>query len=134
MTSTYPSSVTVHTPQFKTLSILAPAEDARRRRETQNKNAPKSMKTLNRPELLSTTHSDRVAILDKSTNTYCAYSLVESVEQRGLSLEEAEQWIEGQLLIKTNRKAMRILSVILIVTASWACAAISLWTLYKLIF
>lgn len=92
------------------------------------------MKTINRPELLSTTHSDRVAILDKSTNTYCAYSLVESVEEKGLSLEEAEQWIEGQLLIKKNFKALRVLVVILIVTASWACAAVSLWTLYKLLF
>ena len=92
------------------------------------------MNVVERPELLSTTQSDRVAVLDKATNTYCAYSLLESVNETGLNFEEAQAWVEGRLLVKKKISAMRALQVTFVVTISWACAVFSLWALYKVLF
>ena len=134
MNSTFPSSVSINSSQFTTYSLPNQLKKPRTLRESHNKIPRKQMPITDRPELLSTTQSDRVAVLDKDTNTYCVYSAAESVEEKGLSFEQAEAWVSGHLLVKKKISVFRALQVIFVVSISWASAVFTLWALYKVIF
>ena len=86
------------------------------------------------PELFRSPHSDRVAILDRRSGLYCAYSLEESIHQDGLTLQEAEEWVQGFRLINQHIGLKQALHIGFMLIASWGCAAYGIWGLIELLF
>jgi len=132
--STSPYSVSLGSSSITPFNLFRQPGQPRTSRMSQKKITPRNSGIFEQPQLYSTPHSDRVAILDKETGSYCAYSLLESINRNGLSQKEALDWVAGRLVIKkkiTSDKAMQVLFMIVL---SWGAAAFGVWSLIQLLF
>lgn len=87
------------------------------------------------PRYIRSKASDRLAIFDQRTGSYIALSSVEEVSRPGLTREEADAWVDGQLvLLKNGMGIARMLQVVVMIAASWGCTILSMWGLFKLLF
>lgn len=119
-------------PGLTSLSFLSKKNPPRR--SSDNYSARYNGRTFQDTQLVSTSHSDRVAIYDQATGSYCAYSLIESVNQMGLTRQEAEEWVQGLRLINQNMSLDKTLHVGFMIVASWAITAYTIWSLVKVLF
>ncbi len=128
-------SVSLESPQFTPFTLFRQPEAPAQKWQSQNKITPKVSVSLEKPHMLRNGQTDRVAILNQATGSYCAYSLAESVRETGLTQQEAEEWIEGRLtILKQSIDPGRFLQAALLIGATSSCMMIWLWGLLKLIF
>ncbi len=133
--STSPYSVSLGSSSSLTpFNLFRQPGQPRKSRMSQKKITPRNTGIFEQPQLYSTPHSDRVAILDKDTGSYCAYSLLESINKNGLSQREALDWVAGRLVIKKKISSDKAMQVLCMIGLSWGAAAFGVWSLVQLLF
>ena len=134
MSTSLPSISVAPPARVSSLTLFRQPGQPRRLRAFQNRIKPKKTGVFEPPRLFSSPHSDRVAILNQNTGTYCAYSLQESVNKTGLTREDAEDWVKGQLLFCQHVTPGHSRQALVMILASWGIAALGLWGLLRLMF
>lgn len=85
-------------------------------------------------KLIRSMETDRIAIYDPGVGTYLAMSTAEGVRHAGLSRQQAEDWVNAQLVILENKLNLSSLAMIgLMIVSSWAVAVGSVWGVWQLL-
>ena len=132
--STSPSSIPLESRQITAFNLFRQPGQPRKSTGSQKKIAAVDDRIFDKPQFFSTPSSDRIAVYDKGRGSYCAYSLLESVNKSGLSRQEAVDWVEGQLVIQQQLSSSHALQLLFLIAGSWGAAAFGIWSLIELLF
>ncbi len=98
--------------------------------ETKAHRPPAQSHTL---KIISSMECDRIAIYDPGMDSYLAMSTAEGVRFSGLTKQQAEDWVNAQLVLLENKLNFSSLAVVgLMVVSSWAVAVAGIWGVWQL--
>ena len=99
--------------------------------ETEAPRPPAQPHTL---KIIRSMESDRIAIYDPGMDSYLAMSTAEGVRFAGLTKQQAEDWVDAQLILLENKLNFSSLAVVgLMVVSSWAVAVAGIWGVWQLL-
>ncbi len=99
--------------------------------ETESSLPPSPHHTI---KLIRSMETDRIAIYDPGMDTYLAMSTAEGVRHAGLSRQQAEDWVNAQLVLLENKLNFSSLAMIgVMIVSSWAVAVGSVWGVLQLV-